>query len=91
MDWEIRKNTASAGKNWLVGRIEYILSGCVGNIFENILNKFFTRKHQRRINSLPAKASVIISENMLKYHNNDRRSFFRNEFEKRLNNLGFSS
>ena len=91
MDWEIRKNTASAGKNWLVGKIEYILSGSVGNVFENILNKFFARKHQRRINSLPAKASVIISENMLKYHNNDRRSFFRNEFEKRLNNLGFSS
>lgn len=57
---------------------------------ENLLNNYFEIRHLDRAAKLPKNASVIVNEKMLKYHNNDRRAFFRDEWEKRLERLGFT-
>lgn len=88
--WKIGIREVKVGKNWFARIAEFLLSGWLGGILENVLKKYFTRKHQKRIGSLPLTASVIVSEEMLKYHNNDRRTFFREKFEENLKMRGFS-
>jgi hypothetical protein len=89
-DWKIENGDLYVGKHWLIKMKEFLLGGRFGDLLEKLLNKYFTGKFHKKIGSLPPNASVIVNKEMLKYHNSDRRAFFRNEFEERLKMLGFS-
>jgi len=89
-DWKIAISDLRTGKNLLAKIKEFILGGWLGNLLDKLLKTYFQRKHQKKVASLPANASVIVSDEMLKYHNNDRRAFFREKFEEKLKMLGFS-
>lgn len=71
--------------------IEYLLKGKFGDIFEHYLAKFFQKRYARKKPSLPENASVVVNNRWLKYHNNDRRQYFRKEWYKRLKGVGIFS
>ena len=91
LDWEISKENISAKKNWFKIIQEWFLSGFLGDFFEAKLKTYFIRRHAKKVEFLPPNASVIINSQMLKFHNNDRRSEFRKKFEGKLERFGFSN
>ena len=83
----MQSSKKSAGKN-LVGKLmEFLLRRRIGDAFEKGLKKYFLKRHARNIEYLPENASVEVSDERLKFHNNDKRQYFREEFEKRLERL----
>lgn len=76
-----------SGKS-LIGRFwEKILNGKLGNWLERRLREFFQKRHAAR-KDLPANASVIVDEKRLKFHNNDRREYYRDKWLRRLEGFG---
>lgn len=79
------ENVAIKKKKNLTGAFwESILKGKFGNWLENTLKAYFLNRHSRNIADLPENASVEVSSARLKFHNNDKRLFFLEEFRKRL-------
>ncbi len=77
-----------AGRKWWRAFLEVILGGRLGNWGERRWQSFFLRRHSKRTD-LPSNASIVISNTRLKFHNNDRREYFGNEWKSRLKRLGF--
>jgi hypothetical protein len=69
--------------------MEKILDGFLGNWLEIILKKIQLFKMSQNEKSLAREndTRVIISDTMLKFHENDRRLIYKKEFENRLKNL----
>ncbi|MBD3270761.1 hypothetical protein GF376_04500 [Candidatus Peregrinibacteria bacterium] len=64
--------------------LENILNTKLGDILEKKLKKIFNKRFQANKKYLPENASVIVKDNILKYHNNDQRKVYRDDFFKRL-------
>ncbi|MGL5830649.1 MAG: hypothetical protein ACRCZE_00705 [Candidatus Altimarinota bacterium] len=71
-------------KSWIKKIYEFILKGKFGNILEKWLSGYFLKRHAERQTKLPETASVIVSNQMLKFHNNDKRLEFKQSWKKRL-------
>lgn len=52
---------------------EWILNGKIGNILEEFLKKTLKKKTLRSMKKLGSEASVIVSDDILKFHNKDKR------------------
>ncbi len=61
-----------------------------GDKLEKLLGKYSIRRFEKRKKSFPVNASIIVSEKVLKYHNNDRRIFYRERWQKNLEKFGFT-
>ncbi|MBU0577271.1 hypothetical protein KJ742_07045 [Patescibacteria group bacterium] len=61
------------------GFFEWIFGGCFGNLIEKFLKKTFKKKTLHKMKHLGPEASVIVSDDILKFHNHDKR---REYFEK---------
>jgi len=71
----------------LIKRIlEKILGGWVGNLKEAILKFFQKKKIARKTVPHDIPTAVIVSDKVLKFHENDKREYFQEEFIKRLKN-----
>lgn len=82
------KEMALSGHKNLVGRIlEFILKRGFGSAVERYLGRYFIKRHERNLENLPENASVEVSDQRLKFHNNDKRAYFRDEYERRLKGL----
>ncbi len=68
--------------------LENMLSGGFGDRIEAKLKAYALKRYEKNAASLPKNASVIVSDSVLKYHNNDQREHFKNEFEAKLKRLG---
>lgn len=58
---------------------EWVLGGRLGEMIEGLLKKTFKKRTLKKASKLKADASVVISDEMLKFHNLDRRQEY---FEK---------
>ncbi len=66
---------------------EFIFGGFLGDIVEKFLSKKHLLRHQKRSVNLKEESSVIVNKLMLKYHNVDRRSEYRQRFFDKLQKL----
>jgi hypothetical protein len=82
------KSPALKGKSIAARCLEWILAGKIGNLLEAFLEKYFVKRHQRKLKYLTEEASVEVSSKWLKFHNHDRRKYFRDQFELRLKRIG---
>jgi hypothetical protein len=64
-----------------VGFMEKIFSGRVGNFIEKILKRIHLRRMKKKRFSL--NSSIVVSDDMLKFHDIDMREYFFNEYDKR--------
>ncbi len=70
--------------SWVALMVEGFLAGRLGDWMERRISRVLQKRFQARRHLLGANASVIVSETRLKYHNNDKRREYRDEFLKRL-------
>lgn len=84
--YEIPENIYNK-KSLIVIFLERLLRGKFGDFFESKLESYFMSRHKKLKDGLPSNASVEVSKRRLKFHNNDKRLYFKREFEKRLDYL----
>ena len=77
---------ASKIATWFRGVCEGVLSSWLGNLKEKILCFFQKKKISRKLVEHDIPTAVVVSENVLKFHENDKRAFFQQEFLKRIKN-----
>jgi len=87
LNQRISGKNLSIRKNWLAKFSEFILARNFGDLLEIKLAKYFKKRYLINKASLGEKASVIVSERVLKYHNLDRRADFKKSWEERLERL----
>lgn len=90
VDWTERneKYDVKGKKKNILGRIwQFILKRRFGDWLEARLKAYFVKRHYKNMNSLPENASVEVSSERLKFHNNDKRQYFSDQFEERLKRL----
>ena len=63
---------------------EWVLKGWFGNFLELILKKTFKKKTLKKARQLGSEASVVVTDDMLKFHNKDRREEYLEKWENRL-------
>lgn len=81
------KKADQSGKSGYRYLKEFFLRGKLGNWTEEAFGKLFIGRHFKRIPKLPGTASIEVSEKRMKFHNNDRREYFRRSFLQRLERL----
>ncbi|MDP2934188.1 MAG: hypothetical protein Q8N59_00235 [bacterium] len=65
---------------------EKILGGWVGDLKEKIFRFFQKNKISRKMVAHDIPTAVVVSDKVLKFHENDKREYFQEEFLKRLQN-----
>jgi len=66
---------------------EFIFSGFFGNVIEKTLRKWQVKRALGKAKKLLDSSGIVVSEHMLKFHNVDRREFFRNLWTKKYGDL----
>ena len=61
---------------------EYILNGKIGDLLENFLKKIFKKRTLHKMKHLGPEASVIVNDDILKFHNHDRRAEYLEKWKK---------
>lgn len=67
--------------------LEKLLNGKLGNFFEQLVRKIQFKRHEKRFGTFDPKASLVVSDYMLKFHNIDRREEIQRRFFSSLTNL----
>jgi hypothetical protein len=66
---------------------EKILGGRIGDLKEMVLGFFQKRKISRKTVPHDIPTAVVVSDKILKFHENDKREYFQKEFLKRLESI----
>jgi len=61
---------------------EWLLNGYIGDLIEVLLKKTLKKKTLRKMKHLGPEASVIVSDDILKFHNHDKRVEYRDNWIK---------
>jgi len=61
---------------------EFLLGGLFGNLIEGFLKKSFKKRTLHKMKKLGPEASIIVSDNILKFHNHDKREEYLRNWEK---------
>lgn len=61
--------------------LESLLSGKIGDIFESFLKKTLKKKTLKSMGKLGPDADVIVNDDMLKFHNHDKRREYLEKFQ----------
>lgn len=75
-------------KSYIKNVIEKFLSKKLGNWLEAFLTRFFVARNNSKSKEFGHNSSIVVSSKRLKFHNNDRRMFYRDAFYERLKRLG---
>ncbi len=80
-------------KKAIVQMIESLFEGKRGNWLENLVRAPQRRKIMKNIHSLvhAKDTRVVVNDSVLKFHENDRRTVYRDEWYKRLEKMGVSN
>lgn len=62
---------------------EFMLNGRVGNFVERKLMKWQLENIHKKMKKLGSDASIVATSSMLKFHNRDRRRYYKNLWEAR--------
>jgi hypothetical protein len=63
---------------------EWLFGGLIGNLIEGLLKKSFKKRTLHKMKKLGPEASVIVSDDMLKFHNHDKRMEYYERWQNRL-------
>lgn len=66
---------------------EFFYGGFLGDILEKYLSKRHLKRHEKKAVHLQGESSVVVNSSMLKYHNVDRRSEYKQKFIEKLSKL----
>lgn len=66
---------------------EKILQGFLGNITEKLLRFFQKNRIKRKLKPHKIPTAVVVSDKMLKFHENDKREYFQKEFIEKLKTI----
>jgi len=61
--------------------LEWILSGFIGDSFESLLKKTFKKRTLNKMKLANADASIIVKDDILKFHNHDRRHTYYHKWK----------
>ena len=64
---------------------EFLLGGWLGNLIERFLKKTFKKRTLRKMKQLGPKASIVVTDDMLKFHNHDKRMEYYERWNKKAN------
>ncbi len=83
------KRSHHLGKRRITRMCEKLLSGSVGTRFESMVRTLQRKKIMRNPHSLvhAKDTRVVVSDSILKFHENDRRALYRDLWKKRVNQL----
>ncbi len=82
---ELNKKQITFSQNYRSKKFwEWFFSGWFGNLIEGFLKSTFKKRTLKKAKKLGPEASVVVTDNMLKFHNHDRR---REYLDKWKNNL----
>lgn len=73
--------------NLIAKLLEKILNGKLGNYIENKLSNKLKPRAEQKAKLAGSDSSIIISEQMLKFHNHDKRKEIYSQWQKKLNLL----
>lgn len=62
--------------------LEWLLGGKLGNLFETFLKKTFKKRTLKKAKALGPEASVVVTDEMLKFHNKDRRKEYLEKWKE---------
>ncbi len=85
-----KRTNTKTGKNLFAIFCEFLFNGGVGNRLENRLERYFVKRHNKNFSKLSESASIEISSSRLKFHNQDKRDYFRKQWWEKLKRLGVS-
>lgn len=68
--------------------VERFFSSKLGDWIEALLTQFFIARNNAKSSEFGDNASIVVNSRRLKFHNNDRRMFYRDVFYKNLKRLG---
>lgn len=66
---------------------EWCLNGRIGNVIESALKKVFKKRAKQKAKALGPKASILISDQTLKFHNLDRRTEYAEKWQEQVDYL----
>lgn len=66
---------------------EWLLKGKIGHAIEGLIKKIFKKRTLNKAKNLDEKAHVIIKDTMLKFHNQDRRKDFYENWKKTVERI----
>lgn len=69
--------------NWLAKFLEFVLKGRFGDFLERRLMVWQVKRAMKKAALLGTESSLVINEHMLKFHNVDRRAFFRDRWRQK--------
>ncbi len=64
--------------------LEYFFLSPVGKPLERLIDRLQMKRLLAKYDRLPDKSGTVISENMLKFHNEDRREYYQREWLKQI-------
>lgn len=73
------QKTSRSKKFW-----EKVLKGWFGDLLEKILKKTFKKRTLRKAKKLGPEASIVVTDDMLKFHNHDRRKEYLDKWKNRI-------
>jgi hypothetical protein len=82
---ENKKHMYADRESGLKKFFEWLLGGLIGNLTEGLFKKSFKKKTLRGMKKLGPEASVIVSDDMLKFHNHDKRKEYYERWQKFMN------
>ena len=62
--------------------MEWLLGGWLGDLIEGFLKKSFKKRTLHKMKKVGPEASIIVSDDILKFHNHDRREEYLKQWEK---------
>ncbi len=78
------KKLSFRGKSWIKKFWEWLFKGKRGDLIEKIIKNILEKRSQRKAKELGPEANIVISDNMLKFHNNDRRKEYLEKWKEKL-------
>jgi len=82
-----KKRVTFTQKSSLKTISEWFLKGLIGNLIEDLIKKIFKKRTLKKAQNLGPQASVLVSDQILKFHNHDRREEFYEKWSATVNRV----
>ena len=79
-DIVFRDDKLFSNKSWIKSLLGFLFGGLLGDFVENFLRKWQINRSKKKAELLKDQSGIMISKNILKFHNNDRRREYRNKW-----------
>ena len=79
-----RKQIVFRGKGAFKRSTEWLFGNRIGNTLESWVRKIWMSRTSKKAATLGPEASVVVSDDMLKFHNKDRRKEYRDQWNVRV-------